>query len=232
MRFTQIVFIMTAFIVPVLHVVAMLVLWFVPFTRKIQHYLRYACEVLSAWACVDVFIISIIAAVLEIQQFAGFMVGDKCDFLVPIIEEYFKPFIGEYPSCFEVVATLESGCYVVFIGTIIYTVAHILFMRVTAAALRTRGNDGIPVSDEEKKKKKTMEEKKPVQPVKKETAEFGADLAASNKSFVQSVSTLSIAATPNMDSSDDVDERTDSSVDDLDAPERAAPLPPEVDSTV
>jgi len=235
-RFTQIVFIMTAFVFPLIHVLAMLVLWFVPFQRKVQHYLRYVCEVLSAWACVDVFIISIIAAVLEIQQFADFMVGDKCDFLVPYIEEYLAPFVGDYPSCFEVVATLEGGCYVLFIGSIIYTAAHIIFMRVTEAGLRTRGNNGVPLTDEEikKMKKGKKADNKPTQPEKKESTEFGADIAVSNKSFVASVSTLSIAATPNeaASSSDEVDERSDSSVDDLDAPGRAAPLPPEVDSTV
>jgi len=246
-RFTQIVFIMTAFVIPVLHVVAMLVLWLVPFQRKVQHYLRYACEVLSAWACVDVFIISIIAAVLEIQQFAGFMVGDKCDFLVPYIEDYLAPAtkeLKEHPSCFEVVATLESGCYVLFIASILYTAAHIIFMRVTEAGLRTRGNDGVPLTDEEVKERlnalkhkgtssksdKSAPKKKEIQP------EFGADIDVSQKPFTASVSTLTIAATPNeVEESygEEVEEeRTDSSVDDLDAPDLEAPLPPAVDSTV
>jgi len=242
-RFTQIVFIMTAFVVPFLHVLAMIVLFFVPFPRKVQHYLRYTCEILSAWACSDVFIISIIAAVLEIQQFAGFMVGDKCDFLVPYIEEYLKDFIGEYSSCFEVVATLESGCYVLFIGTIIYTAAHLLLSSVTEAGLRTRGNNGIPMTKEEvkaylskdKKPKipkleKKKEEKKEE---KKKESTFAADAKSTQNSFVQSVSTLTIAATPNdMSYSEEGDERTESSVDDLEAPEAAAPLPPTVDSTV
>jgi len=241
-RFTQIVFIMTAFIVPVLHVVAMLVLWFVPFTRKIQHYLRYVCEVLSAWACVDVFIISIIAAVLEIQQFAGFMVGDKCDFLAVYIEEYLKPFVGDYPSCFEVIATLESGCYVLFIGTILYTASHILFMRVTEAGLRTRGNNGIPMTDEEVKalresKKNKKDAKKEDQSVfggdiSSSQKSFGGDIGTSQKSFVHSVSTLTIAATPQQDTYSEEEEATDSSVDELDAPALDAPLPPEVESTV
>jgi len=242
-RFTQIVFIMTAFIIPLIHVLAMMVLWFVPFPRKIQHYMRYACEVLSAWACVDVFIISIIAAVLEIQKFASFMVGDKCDFLVPYINKFLKDFVGEYPSCFEVEAHLEGGCYVLFIGTIIYTACHFLFMRSVEAGLRTRGNNGVPLTDEEVKALRkgkgkntttttTLETPKEAQPVA-----FGSpsDVATSNKSFVASVSTLTIAATPNaMEESygEEVDERTDSSVDDLDAPATSAPLPPAVDSTV
>jgi len=255
-RFTQIIFILTAFIIPVLHIAAMLVLWLVPFTRKIQHYLRYTCEVLSAWSCVDVFIISIIAACLEIQQFAGFMVGDKCDFLKPILEDYLADFVGDYPSCFEVIATLESGCYVLFIGTIIYTAVYMIFNRVVEAGLRTRGNNGIPMTKEQvkelenrgknkkkdKSKDKKDKEKKAEQKTEDKPEEFGnistsnsfANIATS-KSFV---STLSIAQTPDTASyNEEVEEEeeeahTESSVDDLDEPEAAAPLPPAFDQPV
>jgi len=250
-RFTQIIFIMTAFIVPVLHIASMMILWLVPLTRKIQHYFYYACEVLSAWSCVDVFIISIIAACLEIQQFAGFMVGDKCDFLIPYLENYLADFVGEYLSCFEVIATLESGCYVLFIGTIIHTANYMIFNRVSEAALRTRGNNGLPMTKEQVKeledrgkKKKKDKKKKEKQPTGDDKPQqFGeinasnsmAQIATSNKSFVASVSTLSIAATPNEASyGEEVeeDERTDSSVDDLDAPPPVAPLPPEEEGTI
>jgi len=257
-RFTQIVFIMTAFIFPVLHIASMLVLWLVPLKRKIQHYLNYACEVLSAWSCVDVFIISIIAACLEIRQFAGFMVGDKCDFLKPILEDYFGDFVGEYKSCFEVLATLESGCYVLFIGTIIYTAVYMTFNRVVLAALRTRGNNGIPMTDEQVKEienrgrnKRKFWQKKPAQatadPAASQPQAFGEvntsnafvggnGIAVSNKSFVASVSTLSIAASPSdaygQEEEVEEDEDSDSSVDDLEAPPPVAPAPPSCDPTV
>jgi len=248
-RFTQVVFIMTAFVFPVLHIASMLVLWLVPFKRKVQHYLRYACEVLSAWSCVDVFIISIIAACLEIQQFAGFMVGDKCDFLTPYLDEFLGEFLGEYKSCFEVVATLESGCYVLFIGTILYTFIYMTFNRVVEAGLRTRGNDGIPMTKEQvkelndrgknKKKDKKDKKKKESKPKQSECEgeAFGeinqsnglAGISTSNKSFV---STLSIAAAPDGSAEIEEDEGTDSSVDDLEAPPPEAPLPPSEDVTV
>jgi len=259
-RSTQVIFILTAFIIPVLHIAAMLILWFVPMKRKVQHYFFYACEVLSAWSCVDVFIISIIAACLQIQQFAGFMVGDKCDFLVPIMEEYFADLIGEYVSCFEVVAHLESGCYVLFIGTIIHTAVYMTFNSVVKAALRTRGNNGTPMTKEQvkeyldrgknKKKDKKKKDKKDEKKDEKKDQENGKEdqmtddlntsnafggIATSNKSFVASVSTLSIAANPNEASfGEEVeeDECTDSSVDDLEAPPPVAPLPPSVDATV
>ena len=36
-------------------------------------------EVCNAWSALDVFCVSIAAALLEIQQFAAFIVGDACD---------------------------------------------------------------------------------------------------------------------------------------------------------
>jgi len=247
-RFTQVVFIMTAFIFPVLHILSMLVLWLVPLKRKVQHYLHYACEVLSAWSCVDVFIISIIAACLEIRQFAGFMVGDKCDFLTPYLSTYFADFVGEYQSCFEVIATLESGCYVLFFGTIIYTAVYIIFNRVVVAGLRTRGNNGIPMTDEQvkelenrgkNKKDKKDKDSKDVQDAGDGQGQaFGEGnvsnvfmpISTSNKSFVASVSTLTIATTPREDGSyeeerEEEEEDDDTSVEDLEAPGEA-PLPP------
>jgi len=246
-RFTQVVFIMTAFVIPLMHITAMLVLWLAPLKRKVQHYLNYACEVLSAWSCVDVFIISIIAACLEIQQFAGFMVGDKCDFLIPYLNEYFADFVGDYLSCFEVIATLESGCYVLFIGTIIYTAVYLTFNSVVAAGLRTRGNNGMPMTKEQvkdledrgKNKKKKDKAAKDVQftgegqgqafgDVNQSNA-FVGGISTSNKSFVASVSTLTIATTHNDGSyreEVEEDEASDSSVEDLEGPGGEAPLPP------
>jgi len=250
-RFTQVIFILTAFIVPVLHIASMLILWLVPLKRKVQHYIMYACEVLSAWSCVDVFIISIIAACLQIEQFAGFMVGDKCDFLIPYLEEFLADFVGEYLSCFTVIATLESGCYVLFIGTIVHTAVYMTFNRVVEAALRTRGNNGVAMTkeqvkeyldrgknkkkDKKGKKGKDEKEKEPQKTEEMNTTNAFGNVTTSNKSFVASVSTLSIAATPNEGSYDEEveeDERTDSSVDDLEAPPPVAPLPPSVDTTV
>jgi len=252
-RFTQVVFIMTAFVIPVMHITAMLVLWLVPLKRVVQHYMRYACEVLSAWSCVDVFIISIIAACLEIRQFAGFMVGDKCDFLTPYLNEYFADFLDGHLSCFEVIATLESGCYILFIGTIIYTAVYMTFNRVVEAGLRTRGNNGIPMTKEQvkelldrgKNKKEDKDEKEGQGQAFGDVNESNAfvGISTSNKSLVASVSTLSIATTPGGNASfredveeEDDDEVTDSSVEDLEAPGEA-PLPPAfeevaVDTTV
>ena len=145
-RFTQVVHLLTAFVAPILHIIAMILLWVVPLKRTVQYYWFRVCDVLYAWSCADVFIISIIAAVLQIQQFAGFMVGDKCDFIQPYIEEYFGELLGDYPtSCFEVIARLESGCYLLFVAVILHTILTLLFTKSADKALNVRAGykDGI-----------------------------------------------------------------------------------------
>ena len=50
-------------------------------------------EVLNAWSALEVFVISIIAALLEISQFASFIVGDDCDPINKVISKKKKELI-------------------------------------------------------------------------------------------------------------------------------------------
>ena len=113
-------------------------------TRWWQNLFYKACEVMYAWSCMDVFVVSIMAAILEISQFAVFMVGDKCDFIQPIIEKYFKEILGDYDSCFEVVAVLAQGSWILFPAVIFYTIVANVYMRVCQNALEARAKAGIP----------------------------------------------------------------------------------------
>ncbi len=45
----------------------------------LQRKLFTVAEMLNAWSTIDVFVISIIAALLEIKQFAAFIIGDSCN---------------------------------------------------------------------------------------------------------------------------------------------------------
>ena len=165
-RFTQIIFILTAFVFPLMHIVAMIVLWLAPLTRKIQHYMYYTVEILSAWACLDVFVISIIAAVLEISQFADFMVGDMCDFLNPIMEEYLYDVLKPYIKCFGVVAKLESGCWILFITAIVYLAINFILLRLVHFGLAVRANNGEVPSKTEAEKEKSEKKKKTLSSMK------------------------------------------------------------------
>lgn len=235
-RFTQVVHLLTAFVVPILHIVAMILLWVVPLKRTVQYYLFRVCDVLYAWSCADVFIISIIAAVLQIQQFAGFMVGDKCDFIQPYIEEYFGELLGDYPtSCFEVIARLESGCYLLFVSVILHTIFTILFTKSAGKALNVRAGykDGIiPPKD------KTSTETPMTDATTDEKASQNSPTPEPQYAPTELVPTTSPCPYPAPPSSESSSSSgpsdrasssvvsSASSVEDLPAPESAAPAPP------
>lgn len=93
---------------------AMLVLWLVPLTLSTQRTLFVLAEVLNAWSALDVFCIAIAAALLEIQQFAAFIVGDSCDSINVILAEYMDPILDGDDKCFDVVAELDEVSTFVF----------------------------------------------------------------------------------------------------------------------
>ncbi len=137
-RFTQVIYFLTIFVLPILHLIITIILWLVPFSRKVQSVIYSMSEILNAWSCLDVFVVSIIAAVLEIGQFAHFIVGDKCDFINPFIKKYFSETLDGHDTCFEVEAYLQSGCWVLFTSAITYFIASFIVMKVCRKALYER----------------------------------------------------------------------------------------------
>ncbi|BFU23488.1 hypothetical protein EHI8A_065250 [Entamoeba histolytica HM-1:IMSS-B] len=147
-RFTQVTYFITIVAIPLLHHIMLLILWVVPITRKIQNIIFQFCEILYAWSCIDVFIVSVIAAVVELSQFASFMVEPYCSAVMPsmnkslddIIALFFgnEKYITDHETCFEVKATLDDGCWCLFAGVIVYTVTTITIMKISKRALSKR----------------------------------------------------------------------------------------------
>lgn len=92
---------------PMLHLVALFVLFFMPLSYKTQRSLFHAVEVIGAWSsleardffvvhilfltCLQVAIVSIMAALAQLSLFTSFMVGDKCDLVNKLLKEYVIP---------------------------------------------------------------------------------------------------------------------------------------------
>ena len=74
--------------VPLLHLVFVLLLWFVKMTKQAQKGMLVATEVLNAWSGLDVLVLALIASIIEIKSFVKFMVGDKCDVINDILVKY------------------------------------------------------------------------------------------------------------------------------------------------
>ena len=65
----------------------LIILWSVPLSNKTQRHLFVAAQVMNAWSALDVFEVSIMAGVLEIERFAQIIVGTKCDGLETLLRE-------------------------------------------------------------------------------------------------------------------------------------------------
>ncbi len=129
-RWVQATFLLFALVVPQLYLVTLIVMWVFKMKRTTHHGMFVLAEILRAWSAMEVFVLSVIAALTELEQFAQFLVGDRCDFINPILSKYFAPFLDGNTKCFDVTTTLTSGCWIMFVGCVLYIVAGQIVMSV------------------------------------------------------------------------------------------------------
>ena len=142
-RFTQVIFFLTVFVMPVAMLLTVIFVWFVPLPRKTQKFFYAIIEILNAWSCLDVFVLAIIAAITEIGTFTEFIVGDKCDDINPFISKYFETILEGHNTCFEVQAYLKSGCWLLFVAAITFFITSNYVMKVCRNALNERLPDHV-----------------------------------------------------------------------------------------
>ena len=141
--FTQFIYFFTILAIPIAFLVILIILWFVPMSRRAQKFLYSIAEILNAWSCIDVFVIALLASVLQIAQFAEFMVGDKCDSIDPIIHNYFSKTLDGHDSCFEVQTYLLEGSWLFFAAAITFFIASFVILKVCRNALNERLPDHV-----------------------------------------------------------------------------------------
>lgn len=137
-RFLQATYYTFAIAMPMLLLLSLFIIWFVPLTLRAQHRLYVAIEVFNAWSALDVFVLAIIASLLELQQFAQFIIGDKCDSINPLLAKYFDKALDGDDKCFDVIATLSEGCWVLFAAALVMNVCSLIVMNSCHGALMER----------------------------------------------------------------------------------------------
>lgn len=108
---TQALFLLWVVLFSVANLVLVLVLWAVPLTVAVQRRCFQVSRILNAWGALDVFAVSLVVVMLEIRQFATFIVGSKCD---PI-----NKIVGE--KCFDLKATLPPEYWVLVLAAVFAT---------------------------------------------------------------------------------------------------------------
>jgi hypothetical protein len=87
-----------------------------PLTLRRQCQIITLAEIANAWSAIEVFAMSIIAALLEISTFASFIIGNRCD----IIDEILKDFdTGDIDSCYTVKSTVTWRSVFLVLGVIL-----------------------------------------------------------------------------------------------------------------
>lgn len=141
--FLQVTFFLFVVVAPILYLILLIALLLVPLTLRAQRRLLYVTEVVQAWAGLEVFVLSVIASLLELRQFSQFIIGHKCDLVNDYIEKYAGDDLGGDNKCFDVETSLKSGCWVLFAACLMYLFAGIVVFKRCHHALENRGKEAM-----------------------------------------------------------------------------------------
>lgn len=105
-RWIQVCFFGFGVVMPLLFLFLMLIMWVIPLRLSTYRKFVIFAEVSNAWSALDVLMVSIFAALFELQEFAAFMIGDVCDDLNNILKQCCDEQLHGDDICFDVKASL------------------------------------------------------------------------------------------------------------------------------
>jgi len=138
-RWMQACFFVFSVIMPVACVLVFAVIWLAPgITLPQLKSLTVLAEILNAWSGLDIFVVSILAALLEIQQFAAFIVGTSCDGINKYLEEYLNTVLHGDDLCFDVITSLYPAFAMLFCSALFLLITSIPALSFCEVALQDR----------------------------------------------------------------------------------------------
>jgi len=109
-RWIQVAFVLFTMVVSLLYPIILIILWCAPLSNRIQRHLFVTVQVFNAWSALDVFVVSIMAGVLEIERFALSIIGNKCDGINALLaKSQWAAKLEPHVVCFDTVAELKRG---------------------------------------------------------------------------------------------------------------------------
>jgi len=127
--YLQCLYLLFSFIFPLVVLFLAFCMMIMNFTLRQAKILFYTMEIVSAWAALDVFIVSVISAVLEINQFSHFLEGPYC---VPL-----EKYLG-VEECFGVETQLLKGCWLIVAASCCFWCLVQFVQRITERAIADR----------------------------------------------------------------------------------------------
>jgi hypothetical protein len=107
-RFIQFSYFLFSITLPMGFITMLIILWVMPFKLSTQKSVILSVEMLNAWSALDVMVLSIIASVLEIKQYAKFLIGDSCDAIDEVLAEEMDSELDGDDTCFDVAARMKT----------------------------------------------------------------------------------------------------------------------------
>ena len=120
---------------PLACLVFLLILFAYPLTLKGQLALLTCAEIANAWSAIEVFCLSIVAALLEISTFASFIVGDNCDLGDSILQKDFQEVAD---TCYSVSASVSWSAAYLVIGVVLNSFLVSVALRFAHIAMEER----------------------------------------------------------------------------------------------
>ncbi|KAL3790089.1 hypothetical protein HJC23_013600 [Cyclotella cryptica] len=105
-----------ALVMPLVCLLSLFVLFVYPLTIKQQQKVFVLAEVTNAWSAIEVFVIAIVASLVEIAPFSDSMVGKHCSLLNQILSGWSGGNGDELHHCFGVKSSLDGSSAVLIIG--------------------------------------------------------------------------------------------------------------------
>lgn len=116
-----------------------------PLTLQRQSQLLTLAEIANAWSAIEVFVLSIIAALFEISTFASFIIGHRCDAINKVLTAYSN---GEVNTCYTVTSTVSWDVLYLVLGAVLNSGWVSLVLRFLHVSMHQRLREAKGVSQE------------------------------------------------------------------------------------
>jgi len=138
--FLQIIYLMFGLIVPLILILTVALLWYYPMRAADQRNILFVAEILAAWEALLVFLLSIIAAILQISQLAQFVVANSTGTLCANLENFLldRAVAESDAQCFDVIASLELTGVILIMGSVVLIFSTIFIFRMLNAVVSDR----------------------------------------------------------------------------------------------
>eukprot|EP01052_Picozoa_sp_SAG31_P009546 SAG31_NODE_504_length_14762_cov_3.344609_2_plen_657_part_00 len=129
-----------ALLVPLACLLCKLSLWLLPLQLRQLKRLHFFNEVLNAWAALEIFLVAILVALVELGHLSTFMIGKNCSVFVPLLQllRGLSLIVDSDNTCLKVETSRGAGCYLLIAGAALTNAGSQIVTRLAEAAIEER----------------------------------------------------------------------------------------------